>query len=160
LVEANPQFDAPLKLLEKQYPGQVHSLSSTAAFTCQGQTSFFIDTDPTHNHWGSSMESSNPDVVKSGQQQVTVPTTNVIQLLAEHVLPGDWVMLKVDVEGAEYELIPCLANYKDAGLVDRMYLEEHWWFKVDTQTTPELMTAAKVKLQSMHVDIPQYYSPS
>jgi FkbM family methyltransferase len=160
LVEANPQFDAPLKLLEQQYAGQVHALASTAAFTCEGQTSFYIDTDPTHNHWGSSMNTNSPDVVKSGKQQVTVPTTNVIQLIAEHVLPGDWVMLKVDVEGAEYELVPCLAEYKDAGLIDRMYLEEHWWFKTDTQTTPEMMAAAKAKLQSMHVDIPQYYSPS
>jgi FkbM family methyltransferase len=158
LVEANPQFDQPLKLLEQQYPGQVHSFASTAAFTCQGQTSFFIDTDPTHNHWGSSMSGSSPDVVASGKQKVTVPTTNVIQLIAENVLPADWVMLKVDVEGAEYDLIPCLAEFKDAGLIDRMYLEEHWWFKVDTQTTAAQMAAAKAKLQSMNVDIPQYYS--
>eukprot|EP00438_Fugacium_kawagutii_P006640 Skav235739 [mRNA] locus=scaffold1686:178517:179823:- [translate_table: standard] len=37
-------------------------------------------------------------------------------------------MLKVDIEGAEYNLLPCLAQFKDAGLIDRMYLEEHWWF--------------------------------
>merc|ERR1719223_1132388 len=48
LVEANPQFDAPLQALAAQYPNQVHVYSSTAAFSCEGQTSFYIDTDPTH----------------------------------------------------------------------------------------------------------------
>jgi FkbM family methyltransferase len=160
LVEANPQFAPQLMLLEQQYPGQVHVYASTAAFTCQGQTSFYIDADPTHNHWGSSMSSGSPDVVKSGQTKVTVPTTNVIQMIAEHVMPDDWAMLKVDIEGAEYDLVPCLAEYKDAGLIDRMYLEEHWWFKVDSQTTPAQMAAAKAKLAAKHVDIPKYYSPS
>jgi FkbM family methyltransferase len=159
LVEANPHFDQPLKLLEQTYPGQVHALTSTAAFTCQGTTSFFIDQDPTHNHWGSSMSASAPDA-KAGQVKVTVPTTNVIQLIAQNVMPQDWVMLKVDVEGAEYDLVPCLAQFQEAGLIDRMYLEEHWWFKVDSATTPAQMAYAKAKLQSMNVDIPQYYSPS
>ena len=31
--------------------------------------------------------------------------------IAENVRPDDWVMLKVDVEGAEYNLIPCLAQF-------------------------------------------------
>lgn len=159
LVEANPQFAEVLNATEKKYPaGQVHALTSTAAFTCQGETSFFIDTDPANNHWGSSMSSSSPDAIKSGKVKVTVPTVNVIQLIAENVLPEDWVMLKVDIEGAEYELLPCLAQFKEAGLIDRMFLEEHWWFKTGSSTTPEQMQAAKEKLQAMHVDIPLYYS--
>ena len=51
-------------------------------------------------------------------------------------------MLKVDIEGAEYNLIPCLAQFTDAGMVDRMYLEEHWWF-------PSI-TAARRGISSQH----------
>ena len=61
-----------------------------ALFTCwrflssdsarQGTTSFFIDKDATHNHWGSSMMSDAPDAVKSGDVKVTVPMINVVQL--------------------------------------------------------------------------------
>jgi FkbM family methyltransferase len=158
LVEANPHFDAPLQALQQKYPGKVHSMASTAAFMCQGQTSCFIDTDPTHNHWGSSMSDAAPDAIKSGKQKVTVPTMNIAQLLEESVLPQDWVMLKVDIEGAEYEVIPCLSQFAHANLVDRMYLEEHSWFKTGSKNGPNEMAAAKLKLQSMHVDIPQYFS--
>lgn len=159
LVEANPRFDQDLRALEVQYPGRVHALPSTAAFTCKGQASFLIDADAEHNQWGSSMSrASNTGLAV--QKKVTVPTINVCQLLFENVLTEDWVMLKVDIEGAEYDLVPCLSNFANVGLVDRMYLEEHWWFKVDSPTTPEQMAAAKAKLQSMHVDIPVYYSPS
>jgi FkbM family methyltransferase len=158
LVEANPHFDSPIKKLQQQYPGRVHSMASTAAFMCQGETSFFIDADPTHNHWGSSMSSESPDAIKSGKQKVTVPTVNVVQLVAEAVIPADWVMLKVDIEGAEYDVIPCLAKFNNANLIDRMYLEEHTWFKTGSTNGPEQMAAAKTQLQAMHVDIPQYFS--
>jgi len=158
LVEANPHFDSQVKALQQKYPGQVHSMASTAAFMCQGQTSFFIDADPTHNHWGSSMSDSSPDAIKSGKQKVTVPTMNVAQLIEESVIAADWVMLKVDIEGAEYDVVPCLAQFKDASLVDRMYLEEHTWFKTGSANGLKEMAAAKASLQAMHVDIPQYFT--
>jgi len=158
LVEANPLFSDKLKALEIKYPGQVHAFADTAAFTCEAETSFFIDTDPKHNHWGSSLSEDAEDVVKSGKKKVTVPMINVVQLIAETVTPADWVMLKVDIEGAEYNVLPCLAQWKDASLIDRMYLEEHWWFKSITEADKEEMNASKSKLVSMHVDIPKYYS--
>lgn len=158
LVEANPHFDAPLQALAAQYPNQVHVYSSTAAFSCNAEVSFFIDTDPTHNHWGSSMSDAAPDAVKSGKQKVTVPTTNVIQMIAQNVIPADWVMLKVDIEGAEYEVIPCLANFAHANLIDRMYLEEHTWFDSGSQNGPAQMAAAKQRLSAAGVDIPAYFT--
>lgn len=158
LVEANPQFDAKLATVGAQYPGLVHVLSSTAAYTCAGQTSFYIDADPTNNHWGSSMSDKAPDAVKSGKQKVVVPTINVVKLIAESVIPADWVMLKVDIEGAEYDVVPCLSNWANAGVIDRMYLEEHTWFDSGSANGPNEMVAAKAKLQSMHVDIPGYFS--
>jgi len=158
LVEANPHFDAPLQALATQYPGQVHVMSSTAAYSCVAEVSFFIDTDPTHNHWGSSMSDAAPDAVKSGKQKVTVPTTNVIQLIAQNVIPADWVMLKVDIEGAEYEVVPCLSNFLHANLIDRMYLEEHTWFDSGSANGPVQMAEAKQKLQAAGVDIPAYFT--
>mmetsp|Transcript_49862 Transcript_49862/g.93293 ORF Transcript_49862/g.93293 Transcript_49862/m.93293 type:complete len:258 (+) Transcript_49862:50-823(+) len=160
LLEANPQFTKELNSLQENFPGQVHSLADHAAFSCEGTTSFFIDADASHNHWGSSLMSDAPDAVKSGEVKVTVPMVNVVQLIAENVRPDDWVMLKVDIEGAEYNLIPCLAQFKDAGVVDRMYLEEHWWFPSITDDAKSNLAASKQQLLAKHVDIPKYYSPS
>ncbi|CAE7251274.1 unnamed protein product [Symbiodinium necroappetens] len=158
LLEANPQFTKELNSLQENFPGQVHSLAEHAAFSCEGTTSFFIDADATHNHWGSSMMSDAPDAKKSGDVKVTVPMLNVVQLIAENVRPDDWVMLKVDVEGAEYNLIPCLAQFSEAGMVDRMYLEEHWWFPSITEAAKSALAEAKKQLVGKHVDIPNYYS--
>merc|ERR1719146_572785 len=104
------------------------------------------------------MSQDHPDAVKSGQKKVTVPTMNVVELLAENVIPGDWVMLKVDIEGAEYDVVPCLSNFAHANLVDRMYLEEHPWFDSGSANGPAQMAAAKQKLQAAGVDIPAYFT--
>ncbi|CAJ1448728.1 unnamed protein product [Effrenium voratum] len=122
LVEANPMFSKKLQALQSNLPGKVQSLASTAAYSCETTTSFSIDADAAHNYWASSL------MENVGRRQVTVPTVNVNKLLAESVIPGDWVMLKVDIEGAEYDVMPCLAEFKDAELIDEIFLEEHWWF--------------------------------
>lgn len=153
LVEANPQFTPALSAAASQYPNQVHVYGETAAYVCQGSVSFSIDPDPSHNHWGSSMKRS------YGSKTVTVPTINVIQLVAENTLPGDWVIFKVDIEGAEYDVIPCLAQFAKANLIDIMLLEEH----PDTQTmsiyTPQEYINAKNYLKTQ-MTIPDGYHSS
>ena len=39
-------------------------------------------------------------------------------------------------QGAEYEVMPCLAELKDAEMIDQIFLEEHTWFpdRTDQQT--------------------------
>lgn len=91
-----------------------------------------------------------------GSKTVTVPTINVIQLVAENTLPGDWVIFKVDIEGAEYDVIPCLAQFAKANLIDIMLLEEH----PDTQSmsvyTPQEYIQAKQHLKTQ-MTIPDGY---
>jgi FkbM family methyltransferase len=157
LVEANPQFNADLQAAQQQYPGPVpgtvYPFSSTAAYSCVGQTSFSIDPDVAHNRWGSSMKRS-----FDGSTTVTVPTLNVMELIAKHTIQADWVMLKVDIEGAEFDLIPCLSQSNSAHFIDRMYLEEHTWLNTDSVYTKEQYAAAKQHLITVGVDIPAYFS--
>lgn len=152
LVEANPQFTPQLEQLEAQYGGWVHALGSTAAYNCKGQTSFALDPDASHNHWGSSMKAQ-----VSGNE-VTVPTVNVMELLRQHTIQGDWVILKVDIEGAEFDLIPCLAQSPSKSLVDIIFLEEHPWLQQHSHYTPQQFTDAKAALQQAGVLMPQYFS--
>jgi len=152
LVEANGQFTSALAAEQAAHPQQVHQLGATAAYMCKGTTSFSIDPDVAHNRWGSSMK------VDHGVHKVSVPLVNVIQLIAENTIPADWVMLKVDVEGAEFDIIPCLAQFPNARLVDRMYLEEHTWLSVDSAFTKQQYEQAKASLKTAGVDIPVYFS--
>jgi hypothetical protein len=159
LVEANPRFDQALSQVATSWPGAMHMYSSTAAYMCEAQTSFYLDT-VTHdnNYWGSSMSSNAADVKASGMQQVTVPTMNLIRVLYEMTIPGDWVMVKMDIEGAEWDILPCLALAPSASLVDRLFVEIHNQSMSTVGTDPVTMESAQSLLRLRGVDIPAYYS--
>merc|ERR1719316_28908 len=148
LVEANPRFNAQLSAVGKQH-SQVSVMSSTAAYMCEAKTSFYLDTVNTaKNFWGSSMSNNHPDVKASGaKQKVTVPTMNLNRILYEQTIPGDWVMVKMDIEGSEFDVLPCLAKANAATLVDRLYLEQHSPSWGQAGTTLEQMEAAKNELR-------------
>eukprot|EP00928_Gymnodinium_smaydae_P001414 TRINITY_DN10524_c0_g1_i1.p1 TRINITY_DN10524_c0_g1~~TRINITY_DN10524_c0_g1_i1.p1 ORF type:complete len:291 (-),score=62.63 TRINITY_DN10524_c0_g1_i1:105-905(-) len=153
LVEANPGFTNALNAVGTQHVGKVHPMGAHAAYMCEGKTSFNIDPDPTHNHWASSMGRQ-----MQGQTMVTVPTVNLMRLIHENTIPGDWVMVKMDIEGAEWDVLPCLANSPDASLVDRLYVEVHPREWSSTGTTQAMFDQAKAALKAKGVDIPDYFS--
>merc|ERR1719201_2188262 len=100
LVEANPHFDQKLQAEQTSHPGQVRAMNSHAAYMCEAETSFFIDkVNHANNYWGSSMSENHVDVQASGKVKVTVPTVNVLRMVYENTIPGDYVILKMDIEG-------------------------------------------------------------
>lgn len=165
LVEANPRFQGALEGLEKSHKKQskarVHSLAPNAAYMCEGKTSFYLDTvNHEHNYWGSSMSSNHHDVRESGYDQVTVDTVNLNKLLAENTIKDDYVLVKMDIEGAEYDILPCLANSAHASLIDNLLVEYH---PINTATTPTTwgqIEEAKKALAAKGVKMPDYSSPT
>merc|ERR1719162_1262007 len=159
LVEANPRFNAPLKEMEVVYPGKVKAESSHAAYMCEAQTTFYLDTTSVeHNYWGSSMSANHVDTKKSGHQPVTVPTVNVLKLLYESTIPDDYVILKMDIEGAEWDVLPCLAKSENVHLVNRLLVEVHPEAWGNAGTTQAQLDQALATLRSKGVDIPMYHS--
>jgi len=159
LVEANPRFKAPLEQAVARFPDTVKAFTATAAYMCEGQTSFFLDTTTTaHNYWGSSMASNHPDVVNSGKQKVTVNTLNLNRLLLEQTIPGDYVLVKMDIEGAEFDIVPCLSNSPSVALMDALWMEQHdpsWGLAGNSL---EVMNQAKAALSARGVYMPEYFS--
>lgn len=159
LVEANPRFNEPLQQIQARQMGKVTSMSSTAAYMCEGKTSFYLDTiNHEKNYWGSSMSSNHRDIQAGDKQKVEVPTMNLMKVLYEQTIPGDWVMLKMDIEGSEFDVLPCLALAPAANLVDRLYLEQHdpsWGL---AGTSAQQMEIAKSTLRQRGIDIPNYFS--
>lgn len=160
LVEANPRFANDLTSLQKKYPQKVHALPSTAAYMCEGTTTFYLDTVTTeHNYWGSSMSANHQDVQKSGaKQKVTVPTSNLMKILSENTIPDDYVIVKMDIEGAEWDILPCLAESPLAKKIDRLYLEQHPSSWSVSQPAEDSMPKTKAKLANQGVDMPGYFS--
>jgi len=161
LVEANPRFDAPLHALESAYPGKVQAVASTAAYMCEGQTTFYLDTQNSEvNYWGSSMSPNHPDAVKSGHTKVTVPSLNLMKFLTESTIPGDFVLMKMDIEGAEWDILPCLAKSPIAPRINILLVEKHpadWSVSKPTETE---WSQAVTTLVNQGVQIPAYNSPT
>jgi len=157
LVEANPRFNVPLKQLEASYPGSVHNKASTAAYMCEAQTTFYLDTaNHEENYWGSSMSSKHVDA-QGGKTPVTVPTLNVLKVLYESTIPSDFVILKMDIEGAEWDVLPCLSKSPVANLIDRLMVEVHPVEWGNAGTTQPQLDAALAALRAKGVDIPNGY---
>jgi FkbM family methyltransferase len=171
LVEANPVFEKELSSLEEQFPGRVHALAGKAAYMCKGETTFFVDNDPTHNYWGSNMEGGkhppsdwkhpnqlrDHDVVHHGTN-VTVPLVNVPQLLYENSISADYTIMKMDVEGAEWDIVPCMSRSQAVKTLDDLHMEVHPATWQIGNTTPAEMEAAQQQLIQKGVSIPKYYS--
>ncbi|CAE7403113.1 unnamed protein product [Symbiodinium sp. CCMP2592] len=161
LVEANPRFDSALHQVESERPNQVKAMPSSAAYMCDAETSFYLDNvNAKHNYWGSSLSPSHKDVVKSGKVKVTVPTRNLLRILHEQTTAKDLVIVKMDIEGAEFDIIPCLAKSPQARLVDKLFMEVHnpSWGLVGT--SEQEFQQAQANLRKQGVTIPPYNSPT
>jgi len=175
LIEANPHFKDQLLQVAKSHPGKVHTFGGQAAYMCKGVTSFFLDPNVKHNHWGSSMDGAahtasdwqKPNQMRDGAKhqmsnrvKVTVPTVNVVQLIYENSIPGDYVIVKMDIEGAEWDVVPCLSKSQSVGTLSALYVEQHPvnWQLGDT--TPDEFKSATHRLIQQGVFVPHYYSPT
>lgn len=167
LVEANPVFTEALRKTAAHYQPEgkdVRVLPSTAAFMCDRNSApFFVDTlshaaDNSSHYWGSSLSPQHPDARRSGYQVANAPTVNLNRLLKENVRLEDHVVVKMDIEGAEWDILPCLARSPAANLVDVLYVEKHphtWGLEGNADQSWQ---DAMQRLQKRGVRIPRYFS--
>jgi len=124
LVEANPRFKLNLEAQVAAFPGIVHSFTSTAAFDCEGSTSFYLDTKSTqYNYWGSSLSTKAGDVQKSGFEHVDVKLVNLNRMIYENTIPSDWVMVKMDI-AAQKHSVCIMANSRQHDVVGARVMQK------------------------------------
>eukprot|EP00434_Breviolum_minutum_P027665 symbB.v1.2.024471.t1/scaffold2320.1/size82376/3 len=154
LVEANPVFTATLNAVAAQFPGKVHVNASHAAYMCDAKTAFYINEAESTSITGFHQAVAS-STLGTELKQVEVETVNINRLLIENAIPGDYVILKMDVEGAEFDILPCMAESPSGSLIDRLYVEEHdpsWGLEGATLNT---MQTAMAGLRTRGVDIPK-----
>ena len=125
--EANPEFDKILDETRKQVSlkHKVNLYNQTAAWTYDGTIDFYLDTVNQNNHfWGSSLNKNHPDVVRSGSVKVSVKCMDIAGIIKQYKL-DDLVVIKMDIEGAEYDLLLDFIKKDVLQLVDFMAIEFH-----------------------------------
>lgn len=107
---------------------------------------FYLDSYSSNN-WGSSLRKDHPRVVLSGGHAVTVDCKDVAAIIGSYT-KEDFIVLKMDIEGTEYELLIDFIKKGVFSLVDYMAIEFHPRFtklKSSKQILVELMKATGVK---------------
>lgn len=113
-VEGNPVFSSRLKDIEIQVMNMdprpvrhAHFLTEHIGTNVDGPSVLYLDTFNTEdNFWGSSIYQSHWDVEKSGKNTGTrVMGITLTTLLKKTVKRGGHVIVKIDIEGAEYVLL-------------------------------------------------------
>ncbi|KXS14684.1 hypothetical protein M427DRAFT_135595 [Gonapodya prolifera JEL478] len=108
-----------------------------------GTTEFYID-DPSHgSEWG--LESWGSSLVTEGWNWTAVEVTLVdfSVMLKRWVTPEDHVVIKIDIEGAEYPLIRKMLIDGTFCLADDLVLEDHDWSRDAIGAKFDLYEAAK-----------------
>jgi FkbM family methyltransferase len=125
--EANPIFDSQLLKLKTRLSTQhqVQLYSRTAAWIRNGVIDFYLDTvNEKKKFWGSSLKRTHPDVLQSGANKIQVPCVDVAELVRKFN-PEDFVFMKIDIEGAEYDLLLHLFKSGVLNLIDYIAVEYH-----------------------------------
>jgi len=160
LVEANPSFASQLESFRNH---QTFPMPGVAAYMCDKQEeTFYVDVG--EKAWGSSLNSTH-DSVKYNNKPIQVRLVNLMRLLSENAIPEDTVVVKMDVEGAEWDIIPCLSKSPAVKLIDTLYLESHCDGKKWCPSTGQVghgwdeWRSALASIKQAGVHIPEYWSP-
>lgn len=160
VFEANPKFNAQLDAVKKQLENYdqnqytVFLRKQSAITTFDGEITFHLDTSNKYgNHVGSSLLKGHRDIVDSMREgkyeAVTVAACDMAKILKEYYTMEDFIVVKMDIEGAEYELIAHLANQGVLPMIDKMALEFHGFIAPEAGLEPGLkyvLKQAKVEL--------------
>ena len=112
-MERNPHFTDLLKTTEDNVMSMrprpfryVHLLTETVGTNCDSPAQLFLDTvNPKENFSGSSVMDTHRDVQASHKTGVAVMGVTRTSMLQKAVKPGEHVIVKIDIEGAEYLLL-------------------------------------------------------
>ena len=145
--EANPEFNQVLAEVTTEVEKRNYSMKmfvETAAWTQDGIIDFYLDTVNTRKHfWGSSIDENHPDVIQSKKKKVTVKCVDIANILRQYN-ENDLVIVKMDIEGAEYDLLLDFIKKDVYKLVDYLAIEFHR--QVHRFKTPEDVFIEVLKL--------------
>lgn len=138
--EGNSVFDQQLltiknniELKYKNY--NIHLYNSTLAWTYNGKIDFYVDTiNKNKNFWGSSINGNHPDAIRSNKTKINLPCVDIAGIISKYDI-DDVVVVKIDIEGAEYDLIVDFIKKDVLKLIDYIAVEFHPY--ISPYKTPE-----------------------
>lgn len=123
---------------------KLYLYNGTAAWIYDGKITFYLDTN-NGNKVGSSLKENHRDVVNN-KSRVDVPCVDIARLLRLYD-EKDIIVMKIDIEGAEYELLMHLINQNVMKLIDYIAVEYHGF--VRPYQSPEELLNGFIKMNNI-----------
>ena len=120
--EANPLLDGKHFI---GYPRGV-TLHPVAAWTCDGEIEFYLNKDRRPNVQGSSVYKEKRTGELDPLHPVKVPCIDFSQWLCDNFSLEDNIIVKSNIEGAEYPLFQALMDDGSIKFVKRLFIRTHW----------------------------------
>jgi len=137
LFEGNPVFNRDLISVKTKYsrrtpPIHVNIYPEHVIWTKSEIVEFHLDTVNQHDsYWGSSMYKFHRDVETSEKKGKGVDHraygVDLSNFLMTEFTEDDYVVVKMDIEGSEFDILPDLYYKQAHHLIDLFYVEEHKW---------------------------------
>lgn len=120
LVEPSLHFTKLLNVMKSEYGKMVDIYHPAAIHQCDSSSLLFND------------DKQKRSAILASSHKRAVRSINLARLITNKVRKEDFLVLKVDVEGAEYTLLDCLVESPAMDLVDQLWLERHdFWVNKD-----------------------------
>ncbi len=125
LIEGNSRFDENLLKIKQKHSDkhEIIVLNGTIVSDHDGEITFFLD-QKNKNQVGSSIFENHRDVIANKLVKQTKPCVDLARLLRQYK-QSDYVVVKMDIEGAEFELLVHLIKENVLGLIDTIAIEYH-----------------------------------
>jgi len=158
MYEGHPGFDDQLYDAERQVlnadvnlyggPFNVWRNNRTLIGWQDTYIDFFIDTRSSQV-WGSSVKGEHPDVVGK-KQTIKTKMVDLISEITDNYSIDDYVIVKMDIEGAEFDILPALLVRGAFPYIDELYVEFHPFKGIDdgvqTRAYREIIFPASKKI--------------
>jgi beta-1,4-mannosyl-glycoprotein beta-1,4-N-acetylglucosaminyltransferase len=153
--EGNEQLCAQLQIagsgaLQTQLVEQFISQCPVVVNVGGGNVTFYLDTHYAEG-LGSSISAHHTDATfnPSKAKAVVVKAVDLVDYLEASVTEDDFVVLKIDVEGAEWAIINKLIARNATRLIDTMICEWHWYGAGGRGATPEIAAHYATAVEEM-----------
>jgi FkbM family methyltransferase len=122
LFEPLPLFKGIGKRLATKFPNVSITYSTKAIWTENGKMNFYLST---RSNKGSSLCKNKVSGRMDHDNPITVETLDFSKWIEQNFSKDDYIVIKMDIEGAEYEVIPKMIEDKTIDYVNEMMVEFH-----------------------------------
>lgn len=130
LIEGNVMFKNYLynAKLQSRHPSRFFVYVPSLVYGKDTELTFYVNPGTKDKadcrNCGGALDSKHISSKNSGIKE-QVNTVNLNRLLIENTLVEDHVIIKINIEGGEWPLIPCIAKSDSKYLIDELWIEVH-----------------------------------